>query len=180
MAEHTNEDIDALFRCVAEYCQITAAVAFWYKPDSSHKHLYPTQKDDEGKPKKDTIDDEEQYAVCEYGIEILRTRRCATHFCLMKSGALPFSLGASFSVYNMCSEGSCCSLSRSVCMLCRDGPEGLPPLAPFATAVKDSSKPQFDVVAAPANVNKIMDFLKDRFTAAHRAQWKQFFDDYPH
>eukprot|EP00965_Chrysotila_dentata_P013769 456835-Pleurochrysis_carterae.AAC.1 len=27
------------------------AVEFWYKPDSSHKHLYPTEKNEEGNPK---------------------------------------------------------------------------------------------------------------------------------
>eukprot|EP00965_Chrysotila_dentata_P204806 6182559-Pleurochrysis_carterae.AAC.2 len=119
--------------CCCAMC--VSAVAFWYKPDSSHKHLYPTKKDEEGNPQKVTINGEEQYAVCEYGIEIFNTR---------------------------------------------EGPEGLPPLAPFATAVADSKKPRFDAEAARQNVTKSMDALNERFDESHRAQWMKFFDEYPH
>eukprot|EP00965_Chrysotila_dentata_P144344 4768198-Pleurochrysis_carterae.AAC.1 len=50
-----------------------AVLAFWYKPDSSHKTLYPTAKDKKGKPVEVTVNGERAYTHCEYGIEIFRT-----------------------------------------------------------------------------------------------------------
>eukprot|EP00965_Chrysotila_dentata_P250722 6209613-Pleurochrysis_carterae.AAC.1 len=47
-------------------------LAFWYKPDSSHKTLYPTAKDKAGKPIEVTLNGEKAYTHCEYGI-IFRT-----------------------------------------------------------------------------------------------------------
>eukprot|EP00965_Chrysotila_dentata_P139784 4621252-Pleurochrysis_carterae.AAC.1 len=178
MVGHTHEDIDALFRRVAEYWSRKGMVL---TPHEFFAYLRASVKSTTVHPLVEYVHD---YAAffeeCIYhevkGINDARV------FVLKEradGGARPLA-SAPCCMHNMCSEGSCCFLSRIVCMLCRDGPEGLPPLAPFATAVNDSSKPRFDVVAARANVNKIMDSLKDRFTAAHRAQWKQFFDDYPH
>eukprot|EP00965_Chrysotila_dentata_P191548 6174594-Pleurochrysis_carterae.AAC.1 len=37
------------------------AIAFWYKPNAAHKHLYPAQKDEHGQPIKSTVNGEESY-----------------------------------------------------------------------------------------------------------------------
>ena len=50
-----------------------AAAVFWYKPNSSHKHLYPALKNEAGEPTKELVDGEEQYAVDPAGIEIFKT-----------------------------------------------------------------------------------------------------------
>ena len=49
----------------------TAAV-FWYKPDSSHKHLYPARKNERGEPIEclDTRDGRPAFEVDPDGIEI--------------------------------------------------------------------------------------------------------------
>eukprot|EP00965_Chrysotila_dentata_P182176 6015903-Pleurochrysis_carterae.AAC.1 len=74
-------------------------MAFWYKPYSSHPHFYPSTKDEDGQPVRDTVSGEEQFRVCPHGIEIFKTKR------VMK---------------RMLDVG--------------EGPQGLPPLAAFATA----------------------------------------------
>lgn len=51
-----------------------AAIAFWYKPDSSHAHLYPVRKDANGQPVSVTINGEMQYELCPNGIEVFRGR----------------------------------------------------------------------------------------------------------
>eukprot|EP00965_Chrysotila_dentata_P235348 6200700-Pleurochrysis_carterae.AAC.1 len=49
-----------------------AAIAFWYKADSSHKHLYPTAKDENGLSIECTVDGEARLEVCPAGIEIFK------------------------------------------------------------------------------------------------------------
>eukprot|EP00965_Chrysotila_dentata_P235983 6201075-Pleurochrysis_carterae.AAC.2 len=116
--------------CIA----FSAAVAFWYKPNSSHKHLYPAKKDAFGQPIKSTVNGEAVYTVCPYGIEVFRTK---------------------------------------------EGPQGVPGLAQFATDVNDSSKPRFDQKSARENVHKIIAALPERFTDAEKNEWDAFFDAYP-
>ena len=70
-------------------------IAFWYKPDATHQHLYPSLKDAAGNPIKVTSDGDVQYAVDPAGIEVFRTK---------------------------------------------DGPQGLPTPAAFATAVNNESQ----------------------------------------
>eukprot|EP00965_Chrysotila_dentata_P108748 3592489-Pleurochrysis_carterae.AAC.1 len=60
------------WRSSSLFC-IDTVLAFWYKPDSSHKTLYPTAKDKNGKPMEVTVNGERAYKHCEYGIEIFRT-----------------------------------------------------------------------------------------------------------
>ena len=49
---------------------VVAAVAFWYKPSSSHKHLYPALKDAAGKPIESIVDGEITYTPDPHGIEV--------------------------------------------------------------------------------------------------------------
>ena len=51
----------------------TAAV-FWYKPNSSHKHMYPALKNAEGEPIQTTTDGKISYTLDPDGIEIFNTR----------------------------------------------------------------------------------------------------------
>ena len=76
-------------------CLSIVVVAFWYKPDATHRHLYPSLKDEAGQPIKVTSDGEVEYAVDPQGIEVFQTK---------------------------------------------DGPQGLPEPAAFATAVHDASQ----------------------------------------
>lgn len=48
-------------------------VAFWYKPDSSHRNLYPSAKDENGNPIEATVDGEKIIQPCEHGIEVFKT-----------------------------------------------------------------------------------------------------------
>ena len=52
---------------------VLTGVAFWYKPNSSHVHLYPTLKDANGEPVKATVDGEETYVVDPDGVEVFQT-----------------------------------------------------------------------------------------------------------
>ena len=45
-------------------------VAFWYKPSSSHKHLYPALKNASGKVVENIVDGEVCYTPDPYGIEV--------------------------------------------------------------------------------------------------------------
>eukprot|EP00965_Chrysotila_dentata_P056879 1887315-Pleurochrysis_carterae.AAC.1 len=49
-------------------------MAFWYKPYLSHPHLYPSAKNEDRQAVRETLDSEEQYRVCPYGMEIFRTK----------------------------------------------------------------------------------------------------------
>eukprot|EP00965_Chrysotila_dentata_P081165 2679222-Pleurochrysis_carterae.AAC.1 len=49
-----------------------AGVTFWYKPDSSHRHLYPALKNANDLPVSTTVNGEETHAVCPSGIEIFK------------------------------------------------------------------------------------------------------------
>ena len=49
------------------------AVAFWYKPDSSHAHLYPALKDANNEPVECTLNGEKAYEVDPDGIEVFKT-----------------------------------------------------------------------------------------------------------
>ena len=111
-----------------------AVVAFWYKPYSSHKHLYPTLKDASGKPVESIVDGEINYTPDPHGIEVF---------------------------------------SNS------SGPDGVPPLAPFARSVADAQKMRFDVSAAQAHVKAIIKALPNTFAAADTACWERFFAAYP-
>eukprot|EP00965_Chrysotila_dentata_P238718 6202682-Pleurochrysis_carterae.AAC.1 len=51
-----------------------AAIAFWWKPEPSHKHLYPTVKDADIKPVQCIVNGKVEYKVCPYGIEVFETR----------------------------------------------------------------------------------------------------------
>lgn len=46
---------------------------FWYKPSSSHKHLYPVIKDAQGQPVECIVDGEVAYQIDPNGIEIFKT-----------------------------------------------------------------------------------------------------------
>eukprot|EP00965_Chrysotila_dentata_P173571 5730149-Pleurochrysis_carterae.AAC.1 len=47
-----------------------SAIAFWWKPESSHMHFYPVVRDDDGKPKRCIVNGNVQYEVCPNGIEV--------------------------------------------------------------------------------------------------------------
>eukprot|EP00965_Chrysotila_dentata_P103019 3400712-Pleurochrysis_carterae.AAC.1 len=55
---------------------------FWCKPYSSHSHLFPSAKGEDGQPVRETVDGKEQYRVSPYGIEILRTK-CKLRHAIM-------------------------------------------------------------------------------------------------
>eukprot|EP00965_Chrysotila_dentata_P142453 4709435-Pleurochrysis_carterae.AAC.1 len=63
--------------------------------------------------------------------------------------------------------------------VCREGPQGVPPLAEFATDVNDSSKPRVDRETVRTNVHKIISALPERFTDAEKNEWDAFLDAYP-
>ena len=48
-------------------------VAFWYKPSSSHKHLYPALKDNDGNPIQSIVNGSICYTPDPMGIEVFRT-----------------------------------------------------------------------------------------------------------
>ena len=50
----------------------TIGVAFWYKKDSSHRDLYPSMKDEEGKPVMCLIDGKPAVRYCPHGIEVFK------------------------------------------------------------------------------------------------------------
>eukprot|EP00965_Chrysotila_dentata_P052746 1749821-Pleurochrysis_carterae.AAC.1 len=50
-----------------------SGVAFWYKPDSSHRNLYPSAKDEDGNPSEATVDGEKIIQPCEHEIEVFKT-----------------------------------------------------------------------------------------------------------
>eukprot|EP00965_Chrysotila_dentata_P013417 444344-Pleurochrysis_carterae.AAC.1 len=54
----------------------------------------------------------------------------------------------------------------SVRLASREGPQGFPSIAPFATDVNNARLPRFDPEAGRANVMKVINTLKDRFTEA--------------
>eukprot|EP00965_Chrysotila_dentata_P122993 4065112-Pleurochrysis_carterae.AAC.1 len=116
------------------FCLTVAAM--WYKPYSSHPHLYPAAKDADGNPieKSQTVNGEKEYAVCPHGIEIFKTR---------------------------------------------EGPQGFPALASFAKNITNANLPRFDIANARRSTLSILDVLKDRFTAAEKQEWETFFDEYP-
>jgi hypothetical protein len=109
-------------------------VAFWYKPSSSHLHLYPTLKDNNGKPIESIVDGKVSYTPDPHGIEVF---------------------------------------SNS------SGPDGVPPLAPFARGVADASKARFDVAAAKDHIKAIIKALPQTFAAEDVACWERFFAAYP-
>eukprot|EP00965_Chrysotila_dentata_P248303 6208260-Pleurochrysis_carterae.AAC.1 len=86
MTSNVSRPVNPGTDCSALCCACTA-IAFWYKPDASHKHLYPSVKDDDGNPKTVTIDGEEQYAVCKYGIEVFNTRNIRSALCPQRRAA---------------------------------------------------------------------------------------------
>ena len=143
---------------------LVAAVAFWYKPDSSHKHLYPTLKDDNDAPVRATSDGEVDYVVDPHGIEVFTTMYADQH---------------SLNCLTMCLLGILWMQRSPPILLCRDGPQGVPSPAEFANDVEDASKPRFDVAANEQLVDKVMELLGDRFTLEHRAAWSRFWSAFP-
>eukprot|EP00965_Chrysotila_dentata_P095831 3167654-Pleurochrysis_carterae.AAC.1 len=97
------------------------AIAFWYKPDSSHSHLYPARKDAAGNPIVATVNGEAQYENCPNGINnVLRQfldvcpkrmrevcKRCGLLFILANANAF---LGTKIVMFT-CSSRHCQNFS---------------------------------------------------------------------
>ena len=151
---------------------LCVAVAFWYKPDASHRHLYPTAKDEKGAPIKVITDGEAEFKVCPNGIEV---------FCRVRGPQgvpLPAEFAAQKSRILQRSHGS-------------PQPRTQPHIAHNAHAFHilyetqtaflcpSQSQARFDPADGEANVNKIIAALPATFTAAHIASWAAFFSAYP-
>ena len=153
---------------------LCVAVAFWYKPDASHRHLYPTAKDENGAPIKVITDGEAEFKVCPNGIEV---------FCRV-SGPQGVPLPAEFAAQvkdpskvtwqpaaphtaTHCTQCTCITY----CMRLK--------LLSFALPNHRPDSTRFDPADGEANVNKIIKALPATFTAAHIASWEAFFSIYP-
>eukprot|EP00965_Chrysotila_dentata_P128731 4255672-Pleurochrysis_carterae.AAC.1 len=52
-----------------------AVVVFWYKPQSSHPHLYPSnKKDEQGMPIKEIENGDTHIPTCPLGLELFTTK----------------------------------------------------------------------------------------------------------
>lgn len=70
MNSHESHHASCYEECCLCCLPVPLVIAFWYKPDASHRHLYPSLKDENGDPVKVIKDGETEYAMDPVGIEV--------------------------------------------------------------------------------------------------------------
>eukprot|EP00965_Chrysotila_dentata_P119858 3963591-Pleurochrysis_carterae.AAC.2 len=143
---HTHDDIDALYRRVAEYWSRKGKVL---TPYDFFKHL------------RESVENTLVHSLVEYVHDYAGFFKNSIAFWYKPDAPHkhlhPSEKDADGNLKTVAINGKE-----------QEGPQGLPTPAPFATCVTDANKPRFDHVAARANVINIMDALTARFTPADR------------